>query len=199
MTAMTDDTRQHGFTLLEILIALAVLGFLFVGLAQGIHFGLFAWATEARLTNGNDDFNTLDNALRRLIEAVEPGDDYDPVTFAAKRDGFDCITTLPNASGAMPGRRIQATLLVDADHRLVLRWQPSVRARRLRAPPALTETELLRGVSSVELSFWRPGGGWVSAWRSRDLPTLVRVRLHFPPGDVRHWPEIVAAPVLDRP
>jgi general secretion pathway protein J len=199
MMAVTDDSRQHGFALLEILIALMVLGFLFVGLAQGVHFGLFASATEARLTSGNDDFNTLDNTLRHLIEVADPGDDLDSAPFAGSSDRLECITALPNAADATAGRRIRATLLVDADHRLVLRWQPAMRARSLRAPPALTETELLRGVSSVELAFWRPGSDWVTTWRSRDLPALVRVRLRFPPRDSRHWPEIVAAPVLDRP
>jgi general secretion pathway protein J len=95
---------------------------------------------------------------------------------------------------------MRATLRVDADHRLVLRWSPSVRARRLRPQPAApTETELLRGVSHIELAFWRPGGDWVGSWQSADLPALVRVRLRFPPGDPRRWPDIVAAPGLDRP
>ena len=35
----------NGFTLLELLIALTVLGFLLAGLAQGVHFGLLAWRT----------------------------------------------------------------------------------------------------------------------------------------------------------
>jgi general secretion pathway protein J len=95
---------------------------------------------------------------------------------------------------------MRATLKVDASHRLVLRWWPSLHARRLRPqPPAPTETELLRGVSRIELSFWRTGGNWVSSWQSADLPALVRVRLQFPRGDPRHWPDIVAAPRLDRP
>jgi general secretion pathway protein J len=199
MMALTEDRRPNGFTLLELLVALTVLGFLFAGLAQGVHFGLLAWATETHLTGGNDDFNTLDSTLRHLIEVADPGDDLDSAPFAANRDRLDCITVLPNAYGGMLGRRIRATLLVDADHRLMLRWQPSARATRLRGPPEPTETELLRGVSRIELAFWRPGGAWVSAWRSPDLPTLVRVRLHFPPGDPRRWPDIVAAPILGRP
>ena len=47
--------RPNGFTLLEILVALTVLGFLLAGLAQGVHFGLLAWGTEVRLAGGNDD------------------------------------------------------------------------------------------------------------------------------------------------
>jgi general secretion pathway protein J len=81
----------------------------------------------------------------------------------------------------------------------MLRWRPYLRATRLRPLPPPNETELLRGVSRIELAFWRPGGGWVSTWRSPDLPALVRVRLDFPSGDPRHWPDIVASPALDRP
>jgi general secretion pathway protein J len=194
-----EPGRANGFTLLEILIALTVLGFLFVGLTQGLHFGLLAWATEARLTAGNDDFDVLDNTLRHLIEVADPGDDIDAAPFSANRERLDCITLLPNAYGGTVGRRIQATLLVDVDHRLMLHWQPAARATRLRGPPEPTDTELLRGVSRIELAFWRPGGAWVSTWRSPDLPTLVRVSLHFLPGDRRRWSDIVAAPMLSRP
>ncbi|HEY2226284.1 MAG TPA: prepilin-type N-terminal cleavage/methylation domain-containing protein [Xanthobacteraceae bacterium] len=197
--ARRGDIGARGFTLLEVLVALTVLGFVFAGLAQGVQFGLLAGATEARLTGGNDDFDVVDNALRHLVEAAYPGDDGEPAPFAAAGDRLDWVTSLPDAVGATAGRHMQATLLVDAGHRLVLRWRPFARARSLRAPPAPIETELLRGVARMELAFWRPGGGWVSAWRARDLPTLVRVRLQFPRGDARQWPAIVAAPRLDRP
>ena len=192
--ALVAHRRPNGFTLIETLVALTVLGLLFAAFTQGVHFGLLAWATEARLTDGNDDFDTLDNTLRHLIEVADPGDDAEQAPFAATSDRLDCVTALPNGYGAMPGRRIRATLLVDAGHRLLLRWQPSARTTPLRGPPEPIETELLRGVSRIELSFWRPGGAWVGAWRSPDLPTLVRVRLHFPSGDPRIWPDIVAAP-----
>lgn len=191
--------HPSGFTLLEVLVALTVLGFLLVGLSQGVHFGLLAWGTEVRLAGGNDDFNTLDTTVRHVIEGANPGDDLDPAPFVGSRNQLNCITTLPNAADPTASRSMVAALLVDADHRLVLRWRPYVHAVRLRPAPPPTETELLRGVSRIELSYWGSRGGWISAWRSADLPTLVRIRLHFPDGDPRHWPDIVAAPVLDRP
>ena len=152
---MTEDRRPNGFTLLELLIALTVLGFLFAGLAQGVHFGLLAWATEAHLTGGNDEFNTLDNTLRHLIEVADPGDDLDSAPLAANRDRLDCITATaeclwrgagPTHSGDVAGR-----CRPPADAALA----PSARATRL-GPPEPTETELLRGVSRIELAFWRP-------------------------------------------
>jgi general secretion pathway protein J len=191
--------NSRGFTLLELIVALTVLGFILVGLAQGLHFGLLTWATEVRLAGRNDDFNPLDSVVRHLIEGADPGNDVDPAPFAGSRDRLRCVTGLPDPRLAGGVRRIEATLLVDANHRLVLRWRPFVHARRLGPTPALTESELLRGVSDIEVAFWAPGGNWVSSWQSPNLPRLVRVRVRLPVGDPRHWPDIVAAPLLDRP
>jgi general secretion pathway protein J len=189
----------NGFTLLELLVALTVLGFLLVGLAQGVHFGLLAWGTQVRQTSASDDFNTLDSSLRHLIEDADPGDDLDPAPFAGSSESLECVTALPAAGDPTGIRRMRAVLLVDAQHRLVLRWTPYLHAKRVGPAPMPTQTELLRGVSHMELAFWLAGRGWVSAWRSPDLPRLVRIRLQFPTGDTRHWPDIVAAPLLDRP
>jgi general secretion pathway protein J len=190
---------SRGFTLLELLVVLTIVGFILVGLAQGLHFGLLAWATEVRLSGRNDDFNPLDSIVRQLIEGADPGTEIDPAPFLGSRNQLHCQTALPDAGTAGGVRRIEATLLVNASHQLVLRWQPYVHARRLKPRPAVSETELLRGVSDVELAFWSAGSGWVAAWRSPNLPTLVRLRVRFPAGDIRRWPDIVAAPRLDRP
>jgi general secretion pathway protein J len=151
------------------------------------------------LTSSNDDFNTLDSTLRHLIEGADPGDDLDPAPFVGGKDSLDCVTSMPAAGAPTGDRRMQAVLLVDAAHRLVLRWRPYLHAQRLGPLPRSTDTELLRGVSRMELAYWRPGGGWISSWRSPDLPRLMRIHLEFPAGDARHWPDILAAPRLDRP
>jgi general secretion pathway protein J len=191
--------NSRGFSLLELLVVLTVLGFILVGLAQGLHFGLLTWSTEVRLSGRNDDFNPLDSTVRHLIEGADPGNDVDPAPFAGSRNQLHCLTALPDAGTPGGVRQIEATLQVDASHRLVLRWQPYVHARLLNPAPAMSESELLRGVSDIELAFWAPGTGWVGSWRSPNLPTLVRLRVRFPAGDVRHWPDIIAATRLDRP
>jgi general secretion pathway protein J len=190
---------SRGFTLLELLVVLTVLSFILVGLAQGLQFGLLTWATEVRLSGRNDDFNPLDSTIRQLIEGTDPGTELNPAPFVGSRNQLHCLTALPDARTAGSVRRIEATLLVNTQHQLVLRWKPYVHARRLTPPPALSESELLRGIADVELAFWAPGSGWVAAWRSPNLPTLVRLRVHFPAGDTRHWPDIIAAPRFDRP
>jgi len=191
--------KTRGFTLLEVLVALTVLGFIVVGLAQGMRFGLLAWSAETRLSAGNADLETVDTTLRHLIEGAAPGGDLDPAPFVGSSDRLGWITALPSAAGPSPHRRMQAILMVDAHHRLVLRWRPYFHATPLRPPAGPTDTELLDNVARVRIAYWRPGGDWLNAWNASDLPTLVRLRVEFVHGDRRQWPDIVAATRLDRP
>jgi general secretion pathway protein J len=204
MAGATGGSARHlslrdGFTLLEILVVLAVFGLLLAGLSQGVRYGLRAWESQVRIAGRSGDLDAVDRALRHMIAVAEPGDDNDTAPFAATRDQLEFVTVLPDGGGTLPVRRVAATLLVDPAHRLVLRWRPWLHAEPLRPAPAMTETELLRGVSRLDLAFWQPRGGWTATWHAADLPALVRIRVIFPPADPRHWPDIVAAPVLDRP
>ena len=189
----------HGFTLLEVMVALAVLGFLLVSISQGIHFGLLTWNTETRLTSGDEDLDTLDDTLRRAIAQMVPGDDLDPAPFSGSPDHLDCITALPTAASPIVNLHMQATLMVDPAHRLILRWRPYLHAQRIGPPPASQDTELVQGAAGIDLAYWRPGGGWTSAWNLPRLPALIRIHVRFSPSDPRHWPDIVAAPRLVRP
>jgi len=180
--------RPNGFTLLEIVVALAVVGLVLAALAQGMHFGRLAWTNDSRLVNRDDDLSALDEVLRHLIEGANPGDDAGPAPFLGDTDRLEFITGPSNVRTAAPTRRVEAILQVDADRRLVLRWRPYLHALHLGPPQRFTDTELLRGVSRIELSFWRADTGWAGTWTFPDLPRLVRIRLLFPEGDPRHWP-----------
>jgi general secretion pathway protein J len=192
-------TRQNGFTLLEVLVTLVVFSLMLAGLTQGVHYGLQAWQMQVRIGSRASDLDAVDRALRHMIDVMDPGDGADPAPITAAPDRLAFITMLPDSVGILSAQRIEATLLIDPSHRLVLRWRPWLHARRLRPPPEPIDTELIRGISRLELSFWRPTVGWVTAWHYPDLPALIRIRVVFPPGDARHWPDIVAAPALDRP
>jgi general secretion pathway protein J len=185
-----------GFTLLEVLVALAVLGFLMLGLSQGLRFGLAAWDSQARLLGRGGDLDIADRTLRRIVTQIVPTDDPQNPGLRGTAQGFEAVTELP-VTAALPTRQASVALGVDRAGRLLLRWTPYLHARRLGPPPAPEESELLRNLARIELGYWS-GGIWLSTWARTELPDLVRIRLVFAAGDPRRWPDIVAAPVRER-
>ena len=195
---------EGGFTLLEVLAALAVLGLVMAGLAAGSRFGLRAWESQSRLIDARAELDATDRTLRRLIEGMDPGGPNQEPLIEGGPDRLAFTAELPAAATAVT-RRADVALLVDGAGRLVLRWTPRLGAVRLGPSPPVEEAELLRGVARLDLAYWprpvpdAPAAGWRDTWAERSLPALVRIRLAFPPGDGRRWPDIVAAPMRERP
>jgi general secretion pathway protein J len=190
--------RDAGFTLLEVLAALVVLGFLMAGLSGGVRLGLRAWDQQERAVAGHGDLDAADRALRRLIAGIDPGSLTRTSFVTGSAGRLAMVAALPDAA---PARMAEVALGLDGD-RLVMRWTPQEPGVRLGPPPSVEEAELLRGVSQVRFAYWpRPGGragaaGWRDAWDRQDPPALIRVRLAF--ADGRRWPDIVAPVMRER-
>ena len=196
---VTGRDSAAGFTLLEVLVMLVVLGLLLAGLSQGLRFGLLAWRTEARLQAAHGELDALDRTFRHLVETLEPGTVTTPSSLRGEAGRVSFTATLPAAARALPTRLADVTLYLDGAHRLVLDWTPHRHAVRVGAPPMPVEEVLLRGVAAVRLAYAASsGGGWQDSWTSPYPPALIRLRLVFPAGDPRRWPDLVAAPRRDR-
>lgn len=201
---MSEHRPTAGFTLLELLVGLVVLGFLIAGLGQGLRLGLSAWDVQSRIVEARDQLDSTDRALRQLLTHIEPGVGARSIRFSAKPDRLDFRSELPSTV-TLATRRIDASLLVDTRHRLVLRWTPRLHERALGDLDKEQETELLEGVAQIEFSYRHPadangrGGEWRQEWLEPMLPGLIKVHLVFPKNDGRHWPDIVIAPALDLP
>jgi general secretion pathway protein J len=150
--------RDAGFTLLEVLVALTVLGFLMLGLTQGVRFGLLAWDRQSRVTTARMELDALDRVLRRLIEQMDPGTRRDPPVVVGTAGIVEFRTNLGPAAGPLGVRDADVRLTVEGG-RLVMRWRPHLRATRFAAPPPPSEAELLRGVAGLRSPIGaRPGG-----------------------------------------
>jgi hypothetical protein len=58
---------------------------------------------------------------------------------------------------------------------------------------------LLRGIKSLEIGYFGDPEGrgeldWYETWDDEDVPNIIRMRIAFPEGQNRFWPELVAAP-----
>src|SRR5205814_9219231 len=70
MRARTEMRHQGGFTLLEMLVALTVLGFLMVGLNEGVRTGLGMWSRQAREIGSIAELDSTARILRSLIDGI---------------------------------------------------------------------------------------------------------------------------------
>lgn len=188
-------SRERGFTLLELLVALVVFGFILAGLSQGVRFGLNAWDRQARIVDARGNLDAVDRTLRTLVARLDPAS-----VLGGRPHAMAFTSELPEMV-AVTTRQADVLLLVDSRHRLVLRWLSHLHAERFGPLPAPHEEVLANGVDRLDLAYWGrdEASGWVQIWNDNDPPALIRIRLIFPAGDPRHWPDIVVATIRDRP
>ncbi len=194
-TVAAGLAAEAGFTLIEVLAALVVFGFLIAGLAEGVRFGLAAYRSQADTIGRNNDLDGTDRLLTSLIASAAPSDDNDDATVVGTAHAFAFTTTLPVALGDPPTRLADAKLLLR-DGRLIVALWPHYHATVLAAEPAKPdEIALATSVHDVTFAYWDgTGHQWVATWRSNLPPSLVRLSFAF--EGRRHWPPLVIRPVL---
>jgi general secretion pathway protein J len=190
--------RTSGFTLLEILVALAVFGFLLAGLSQTVRFGLTAWRQEARLSDGKTDLEAVDRSLRSIVENLAPGDDPAQPPIDGSAASLTGVTRLRVPGSGLTAVLVEAGVAVSG-RRLVLRWRPYHHGTPLGRPPPAAETELIDGIAQLRVDYWKSPGVWVSGWHEPELPLLIRFRVTRSDARTPRWPDIVVAPRLSRP
>lgn len=186
-----------GFTLLEVLVAVFVLGVVLVLLTQGVRFGLQATQLQAAVRDRHGDLEVIDHALRRMVALADPGFFPEPSTLRGTAQTLSFTTELP-ISGDGPMQRADVTLSAQAG-RLLLRWTPHRHVERFGAVPAWQQTVMLDGIERIELAYHAPdpNSAWTAAWNADKLPALVRIRIVFPDASGRHWPPLLVAPVRE--
>ena len=196
--------RPAGFTLLEILVVLVVLGLLMAGLSKGVQLGIQAMEHQSVALGERAELDAIDRTLRDIVTHIDPGSGRNPTRLDGKADHMQFQSRLPSAV-ALDTRRADMTLLIDERKRLVLRWKPARHETSIGDPVAPADTVLLDQVEKLEIAYWSPEDGsgqtpgWRDEWQAPYLPFIIRVRLTFPEGDRRRWPEMLASPLLEAP
>ena len=191
---MTRRPGQHGFTLLEVLIAVAIIGMVVVLCDQGIAYALRATSMQAEIKERHGDLGEVDLALRRVIAFADPGQYPEPATLRGEAGALSLVTELPMQADG-DSTRVAATLSAAGGH-LLLTWRRLRHVQSYGGTPPLQTTVILDGVQRLELAYFARGGAtWSSSWTSETLPALVRIQIVF--DGPKHWPPIVAAPVRE--
>ena len=195
--------QQTGFTLLELIVVVAVLGLLIIGLTQGVRAGLTLWDAQSSRIGETAELDAAARVLRTLLSGMTPspsagfgaGGTSSPET-KGTADSFSFVGDLPTGLGTI--QRANITLTVRGE-RLVLRWTPHRHELTTAPAPEPTETELIRGVTRLELAYWgapppNQTPDWLTQWDGPAIPELIRVRLMLEAEDRRRFPDLIVAP-----
>ncbi len=198
-------SARAGFTLVEVLIGIAVLAMLATLIAGGIRMGGRAWTGAERRTANSDDMVLVQNLLRRTIVRARPAyASADPsdriIVFAGEPNALGLMAPQPGTQYAGPWVYQRFFVNRYGDSRALF-----VNLRRVQAAGAYFQVAtpdrimVLDHVSDVRFAYFGSASAgeppaWWDSWMNRTrLPDLVRVRITRDSPALRAWPELIVA------
>ena len=191
-----------GFTLVELLVAITLLGLLSLALAGGLRFGSRAWERVETDSRALEDIMIARTFLADRLERsilpldVEREDEEEPA-FRGSTSALRFVSTMPGRLQTRGFYRIAVGFdQGEAAGALALIWEPLQGGGEDAAGKRL----LVTGVRSLKLSYFRRDeedetGRWLESWDDPEiLPDLVRIAVAFDDGDPRRWPPLVVSP-----
>ena len=178
-------SRRRGFTLLELLVALAIVGALLTLALGSLRVGLAAWRQGDDRAEAHAHLRSLSELLARSVAAAFPyrqsgAEGGEPqIQFKGEAGRVSFVTLAPpfplaapvtftavtfaRLEGDRPGLAVREKALPNLD--------PFEEAEPLFLDPAVTE---------VEFRYLPPDGDWTDTWdgaEKKELPRAVQIRL----------------------
>lgn len=202
---MQASREQSGFSLLELVVAITLMGLVLVVLYSGLRLGLNGSESGEQRAETTNRLRVVQDFLRRqLMQSMtvwvsdERGNRA--LAFSGQPDGIEFVAPLLTQLGHGGLYRMRIGV---SDGRLWLRWR-LYQPEETNSVGEERETVLLEAVSSVEWGYFGPERyddqeppRWRNDWSSTERrPVLVRLNLNWM-GEP--WPDLVAALVEGSP
>jgi len=209
MTGENLRRDQSGMTLIELVVALALLALIVGALAGALGTGLGASAAAEARTGASETLRVAQTALRRHIGQARPAiwraGAREQVAFAGDAAALGFTALMPPWPGSGGLYLVRVGLEDRPEGRaLVLRRMPTAGERSDFSFPAGSDAAVLaEGVAAIRWSYFGVEDGarapaWRADWRGqRHLPKLVRLDLQFLDPRAPAWPPLVIALRLD--
>ena len=193
-------TEADGFTLLEVLVALSLLGVVMMLVLGGLRVSAMAWRAGIEESARTESFRTTYRTLRKLTEDMVPaqvieGEEWQ-YAFSGGARALRMVAPVPAGAGKPAPYLIW---LEVRDRRgetdLTLSWRPfEGQFDSLRPSREGERTVLVAGSRKIEIAYlptpsYNEPPKWVSDWDDEDdLPSVVRVRIEHGDGE---WPDLI--------
>lgn len=194
--------RHAGFSLMEVLAALALLALLLVGVYSGLRTATHSVRSGGMAIEQLDGVRSAQQFLRRelaqamTVQLDKNGKD-EPIFFKGDAHSMSFAAPLPGYLGKL-GPQVQTVSLVDngkGGKRLQVSFAtlaPSGQPLKPVGPPQVLLEDVREGGFSYRgLDAQGRVGGWQAGWPDGSrLPLLVRIDLRLAGTD--YWPQLVA-------
>ncbi|MGI9499845.1 MAG: prepilin-type N-terminal cleavage/methylation domain-containing protein [Geminicoccaceae bacterium] len=206
-----DFRDQRGFTLMELLVALTLLGMLMAAMFGGVRLGTRVWQVSDEQQEVHGRTEAVHRFLEKRLEEAQPlalgteRDRTEPV-FSGERHRLTLASSMPASLG--PG-----IFLLDLElerqegnerlRDLVVSWRPLTTPGAAGTVDDRGERVLIEGIADMVIGYFGawdggPARGWHDQWREDEfLPELIRLELQFPPDDPRQWLPLTVSPMID--
>lgn len=201
--------RAHGFTLIEMLVALALVSLMSIAMLQAYRFSQRTLSQTTRVDAAVRDIANAQRLIRRLVEQAYPFEVTPDAKSGAVARGLSgeekrLALSAPAAAHLGGVGHYRYTLALAEDGALDVSWVLDRNGASEEIAEAKVRHEaILDGVHSISIAYLElveRGNGrielnWQESWIDKSvLPALVRIRVEFAPDDRRRWPELIVAP-----
>ena len=201
---------QQGFTLLELLISITLLGMILVLLFGGLRLGVRSWDAVQHQVDNLNTVRSVENCLRHEMEMTRPfrwkGTVQPRIAFLGDRYQVSFVSQLPDRIGT--GGLYAVKLEIDRGNggkRLIWKHLPLTPQMQdfsalSQAPERVLVGPELSSVGDIWLTYYgrendNAAPRWTDQWESdAGLPLLIRIQVQF--ADGAEWPDFVVAPLM---
>jgi general secretion pathway protein J len=197
-------TSSSGFTLIEMLVALSLLGLVAVLLSGSFQFGARAWEVTSQEVAGIGEVEGAQGFLRRQLAQALPltikaaAAEPEPVFAGGAQDlRFSAPLSFHRSDSGLHVFVLGISTSGSTED-LVLQWQVYRPDRPSQDMPLAEPLVVVADIADLQLAYYgrmdeAADPVWQSEWKAKGVPMLIRVDIAFPRGDRRSWPSFVVA------
>jgi general secretion pathway protein J len=202
---MLPSPLHRGFTLIEMLVALALMGMIAMILITSLQIGGHTWQRVMRTAGSTEDIAQAQETLRLRLNTLYPesrlGGDIGQQRFLVSNGSS--LEFSGEAPEAMREGILRYQIAVSAGSGALEIRSWSDQHGHIGGTFESKAEPLLAHVSSLAVQFWlKPeaaAGRWVDRWESNKLPRLIRIDVVLGANDRRRWPPLYIEPRIDTP
>ncbi len=196
---------EGGFTLVEMLVSLALTAMTALLLVAGLTGARGSWTRAERIATAGEQLSAAQEVLRDRLEAMLPSLKLDATAPYVDIRGDEHVLSFDGpaagSDGGAPPQRFRLTI-GSAGTVAILSANPLSTRFNTDAPAVAgwRPGPLVKGAQSLDIAYFGAAPPdnirrWRGQWIDRPaLPELVRVRIGFPDGDRRAWPDLIVRP-----